>query len=342
MMIDAERHAKLLLWCYPGVWRERYGDELEALLIDEFVDQPRSLRRDLDVVRAGLLARLSACGLTRGPVLNPAVTALVAVAAACVFVASALSIWTQLADGWLSAPPDRPAVTVGLITLSVWLGGLAIAAAALGVRMVPALVRAIRDGRAVDVLRPSAVLVASAAVFIAGVRLVAPRWPNAPVVHHDGALVHAARVGWAATDSISTFWLHAHLLLTRPVDELVWMMLSPLAVTAFLWSVLRLVRASGVHLPRRPAHAGTLAGIALMPCFVTAAAWVLGSQHAASASYRAGTLDLALIVVMVTSTYVARNAMRLQRQMQPQRFVDVTHQRRRHPTDPSADSGDVE
>jgi hypothetical protein len=37
---------------------------------------------------------------------------------------------------------------------------------------------------------------------------------------------------------------------------------------------------------------------AVLLCLIAASAWVVGSQHAADANYRAGTLDLVLIAVM--------------------------------------------
>jgi hypothetical protein len=299
-MRSAERHAQRLLRCYPRTWRERYGDELAALIVDDVTDQPRSLRRDLDVVRAGLGARLSGCGMT---------AATAAVASAVVFVASALSIWTQLADGWLAAPPDSAAVTVGMVTLSLWLGAIVMLAAVAAARLARAAVRTARAGHLREVLRPLCVLLVSAGVFVAGVRLMAPRWPGSTGGRDGGLLAMGARVTWAATDSISTFWLHPHRLVGLPVGELVWMAVSPAAVIAAAWSASRLARAGRLPVSPRMPHVPTMAGITALPCFVTASAWVVGSQHAVNATYRAGTLDLVLIGLMATATLTARNAL---------------------------------
>ncbi len=116
--------------------------------------------------------------------------------------------------------------------------------------------RRFRSGRSLPMAgslpRPLLVLAASAGVLIAGVRLMAPRWPGAGVVHHDGVLAHAARIGWAATDTISTFWLHPNRLLALPAGELAWMVLCPTAVVIFGWSLVRLVRVTGLRSPRMP------------------------------------------------------------------------------------------
>lgn len=301
-MTDAERHADRLLRCYPRVWRDRYGDELAALLADDIADRPLSWRRDLDVVRAGLRARLAACGLAGGPLESRSAAAVVAAFAAVVFVASALSIWTQLADGWLTVRPDTVAVAISLTALSTWLCGLLVVSAAFALLLAASVVRAFRSGYAGQLRRPLATMGVSVAVLVAGIGLTATRWPGARLAHHGGVLAHAARIGWAATETISTFWSHPARLLTLPSGEVAWMVLCPAAVMGFAWSAVRLVRVTGLRAPRAPA----LGGLAVLPCFLAAAAWVLGSQHAPNANYRAGTLDLALLALMAVAAGVAR------------------------------------
>ena len=68
----AERHAARLLRCYPRAWRERYGEEFAALLMEEWAERPRSPRRSADVMASGLVARLSGAGLTGGMLDGPA------------------------------------------------------------------------------------------------------------------------------------------------------------------------------------------------------------------------------------------------------------------------------
>jgi hypothetical protein len=65
---------------------------------------------------------------------------------------------------------------------------------------------------------------------------------------------------------------------------------------------------SGPRLVRNSGKAWAVAGAFVLPCFVTAAAWVLGSQHAANPAFRAGTLDVVLLGVMATATLVVRRA----------------------------------
>ncbi|HEX4430724.1 MAG TPA: hypothetical protein VHZ96_15750 [Frankiaceae bacterium] len=279
------------------MWRERYGEELAALLLDDFADRQRSLRRDLDVVRAGLGARLVAGGLARGPVRSPAAARAITTAALVGFVASALSIWAQLADGWLTSPRDSVSAPVSFVALTIGLGGLLALSVALLLRLAVAVGRAFRSSGATLLARPLLVLVAGVAGLTVGLRLTSPYWPGARLAHHDGMLAPVARIGWAATETISTFWLHPTRLLTLPTGELAWMVACPVAVTGLVWSLVRLARVSDLR-PARLPHVDAATRAAVLLCLIAASAWVVGSQHAADANYRAGTLDLVLIAVM--------------------------------------------
>jgi hypothetical protein len=129
--------------------------------------------------------------------------------------------------------------------------------------------------------------VISSAVLTAGVRLVIRRWPLASGAHL-GLLAKITRVTWALTDAVSTYWLHPQRLLALPASELTWMAVSPIAGLTLLYSAARLVQLCGLR-PRWP-RLSLLAGISSLPCLVTGATWVIASQHAVRASYRAGTL----------------------------------------------------
>lgn len=306
-MTGVERHARLLLRCYPRVWRERYGEELTELLLEDLADRPRSFSRDADVMRAGARARLAACGVVPGPVRDASTVRRTAAGACAIFVAATLSIWTQLADGWLTARPDSALVGTSLLTLSVGLGAFLVAATVAGVRLAAAIVRTVRAGRTAEVGRPLGVFVVSAAVLAGGVRVMAPRWPGAALPPGHGILAVAARTGWAVSDPISTFWLHPHRLLALPAVELAWMVVCPAAVGALVCAVVRLGRVCRLREPMA-ARVRSVGRAVVLLSLLTAAAWVVCSQHAVQATYRAGTLDLVLIAAMLAAVLVARNA----------------------------------
>jgi hypothetical protein len=62
-MSATTRH-RLLLRAFPRAWRERYGDELDALIARADAGRGVRIRTALDVVRAGLGERLRTAGLT--------------------------------------------------------------------------------------------------------------------------------------------------------------------------------------------------------------------------------------------------------------------------------------
>ncbi|MDQ1699293.1 MAG: hypothetical protein QOG34_1156, partial [Frankiaceae bacterium] len=272
-MIDPEARAQRLLRSYPRIWRQRYGEEFAALLTDDIAERPRCWRRDLDVVRSGLTARIAAAGLGSGPVRDSSATAATVLAAVFVFLAGAMSIWTQLVSGSLSTRADSTAVTLGLVTLS--LCGLAAAALAIAAAgsVVKATARSIRAGHGRRLAGPIFTTIAGATTLGAGAYLVSA---------HAQVSAGPARWTWAATESISTYWIHPDRLLALPVSELAWMVASPLAVLACWRGLVGLAATTGVtntwhRLARRTAN-----GV-LVPALIAATTWVLGSQHDANA-----------------------------------------------------------
>lgn len=275
-----------LLRAYPKSWRDRYGEEFAALLADDIAERPRCLRRDLDVVRSGLAARLSTTGAM--------------LAALLVFAAAATSIWTQLVNGTLHAQPDTAAPALGLVTLSIC--GLAVIgiAAAGGVAVSRAVARTIRRGAGRALVRPAATTIAGAATLAAGVLQISS---------HAPATTPLSRWTWAATESISTYWIHPDRLLTLPAAEIAWMVVSPIATAVLCRGLLALVVATGLAGTWRR-NARLMAKAVLLPALVTAATWVVGSQHDPNAGLRAGTLDLALIAAMTLAVVAVDAASR--------------------------------
>ena len=64
--MSASRTARRLLRCYPSRWRNRYGEELEALVVDMSDGHGVTWRTRADVIFAGGRERLRAAGLSGG------------------------------------------------------------------------------------------------------------------------------------------------------------------------------------------------------------------------------------------------------------------------------------
>jgi hypothetical protein len=61
--VSASRSAARLLRCFPRTWRARYGDELQALVVDMSDGGRVSWRTRADLIRAGAREQLRAAGL---------------------------------------------------------------------------------------------------------------------------------------------------------------------------------------------------------------------------------------------------------------------------------------
>ena len=117
----AERHAERLLRWYPRAWRERYGEEFAALLMEEWSERPRCTRRTANVMASGLVARLSDAGLTGGLLDGPAQARASLAALICslaAFLALGVSMWAQLTIGWQWSAPDSSGTAIAVVAMT--------------------------------------------------------------------------------------------------------------------------------------------------------------------------------------------------------------------------------
>ena len=116
----ARRAERLLRW-YPSEWRARYGDEFAELLISDMSEQPRSLKRPVDVAVSGVVARLAYAGLNQSNLEHSERTRRTLLAFACaaaVFVTFGLGMWAQLTIGWQWSAPDTVATSAAMVVMS--------------------------------------------------------------------------------------------------------------------------------------------------------------------------------------------------------------------------------
>jgi hypothetical protein len=186
----------MLLHVYPRAWRERYGDELVALLEAE----PLTWRVRLNVIGAGIRERLRGSGPAELRVLW----------AWSLFVIGGMA-FQKTSEHWQSVVPgtDRaiPTAAFDIVQGAAIVGS---AAVVIGVALVfPAFIHDLRSGGWTAVRRP--IVVASAATVIACCALIAV------AVHHD---VVAASVFIAAA-LVSLFaWTHAASVAARRLPRL--------------------------------------------------------------------------------------------------------------------------
>jgi hypothetical protein len=156
-MNGRKRYGRFLRW-YPASWRQRYGDELVALLEDTYGDRPVPLRCRMSLVRAGAVERWRGSGLaadsdeSRGKVRSGS---LLVLCAWSVFVVAGAG-FAKFAEHWDAATPpgDRPlpAAAYDAVQWAAGAGGLIVLVAAAS--CLPAFARSMRDGDWTVIRRP--------------------------------------------------------------------------------------------------------------------------------------------------------------------------------------------
>jgi len=139
-----------LLWWYPPGWRERYGDEFDALMEDTLGDRPPTRRFRLTIALAGLRERGSEMGVMGDsipPVDRARAGSLLVLCAWAVFVVAGSS-FAKLSEGFRLADPTRTAsvssgayrsvMVMAIVACLVVLAGMAIT--------VPAFLRFLKTG----------------------------------------------------------------------------------------------------------------------------------------------------------------------------------------------------
>jgi hypothetical protein len=327
---DASARAERLLRCYPRAWRDRYGDEFTELLISDIEERPRSAARTLDVIRGGAIARLALAGLGGVPVreapggpseVGPArrhVTASL-VTLGCglaVFLWFGAAMWSQLTIGWewTATAGTAPVAALATLALSVAMPALLAIAVLAALPVIVTVTRRVASRPAAGLLRPSAVLIAAAAVVFVGGRHFGNGWPG---TGGHGGLVPGgvAAFEWATTLSDSSYWAHQGALFGFPAAELAWMAVSPLALIAGVASAVILVRRIELPLPilafetRLAAVACPVMAVILAGC----GCWVATEGRSAAGQpslFHAGLIDVVGIAVLALALAVAVQAAR--------------------------------
>jgi hypothetical protein len=330
-----ERAARLLRW-YPRAWRDRYGEEFAELLIADIEERPQAAGRSLDVVRSGVVARLSGAGLCGLPLRGPesmtggeATSALPAAAArhvtaslgsAVIALAVALgfgaAMWSQLTIGWQWSAPGRvgSAAAVATVATSVAMSALLLIAALAVVPVLWSVGRRVARRQAGGLIAPLAVLIAAAAILVVGGRYFENGWPGTG--GHDGLVPGGvAAFEWATSLSVSSYWAHPGMLSGFPAGEVAWMAVCPLVQIAVVGGAVALVRLAGLS-RRQLAFETRLAAVAcavVLALVAGCAGWVATGGRQAAGQFHAGEIDLVGIAALALALAVAAQAARTAR-----------------------------
>jgi hypothetical protein len=334
---DAVSRARRLLRWYPRSWRDRYGEEFAELLISDIEERPQAPGRTLDVVRGGVVARLSAAGLCGLPLRDPGVgtgadaavgrhvTASLISLGCCLAVAVGFgaAMWSQLTIGWQwsARASTAPAAAFATVAASVAMSALLAIAALAALPVLATVGGRLARRQAAGLVLPSAALAAAAAIVIAGGRHFENGWPGTG--GHGGLIPGGvAAFEWATSLSVSSYWAHPGALGAFPPAEVAWMAVCPLAQAVAVASAAVLVRRARLS-PRVLAFETRLAAAAcavLLMLLIGCASWVAtggrlagGSGGGQPALFHAGLIDVAGVAVLALGVAVGVQAARTAR-----------------------------
>jgi hypothetical protein len=319
-----ERAARLLR-CYPRAWRARYGEEFTELLAADLAERPRSPARTADVIRGGIVARLTEaglCGLAPDDAERAGRRARASLASlaccAAVFLGFGTAMWSQLAIGWQWSAPDT-AAAVATVVMSVAMLALAVLALLAALPVARVVAARIARGRVRDLLGPSALFLAGLTVMVVGSRHFGNGWPGTgghPWTRLGPVPGGVAAFSWASTLSVSSFWAHPAALAAFPAAELTWMALSPLALACLVTGAAAVVRRTelspaALRFETRLARAACLT----MAVFLGAGCvWIADRAPRPGSLFHPGAIDVAGLAVMclalATGWQAARQAAR--------------------------------
>jgi hypothetical protein len=330
---DAAGRAERLLRWYPRIWRDRYGEEFAELLVSDIEERPHAAGRTLDVVRGGIVARLSAAGLCGVPLRDPAAAATGTrpdagvgrhVTASLVALGCCLSIvlgfgaamWSQLTIGWQWSAPGGvgSAAAFATVTTSIAMPVLLAIVVLAALPVLFAVGRRFAGGRPAGLSAPSAALVAASAIVIAGGRHFENGWPGTG--GHGGFVPGGvAAFEWATSLSVSSYWAHPGGLAGFPAAEVAWMAVCPLAQAVAVASaavVVRRARLSARVLAFETRLAATACAVMTIllagcSCWVATGGRTVGGQPG---PFHAGLIDVAGIAVLAVALAVAVQAAR--------------------------------
>jgi hypothetical protein len=112
--------------------------------------------------------------------------------------------------------------------------------------------------------------------------------------------VSVARLGWAATLWISSYWAHPGALGTFPPGEIAWMLISPVAwLVLFIAGAAVLQRLAPPQRLQRAAVRLFSGAVAMMVLFLAGAvAWAGAEDPGPRNLFAGGTIDLVMIAVL--------------------------------------------
>lgn len=250
LMDQVERRVRRLVRLYPRSWRQRYGEEMAAVLTEQMAESGSSLRLRADVVRGAGHERLREVGLRlAGSDPVDRVRAGTAMVYSCliVFVGLACGIVSQLRTGLTETQASGGSTPVvvrvwgellsGLLVLVLVVCCLAAARGAIG------MFRAVRTTAAKRLLGPGLLFVGGLGTLsVVGWTADQAHWftPAGAALPHGGGAKLATLWIRGVVAPITPAWIHPSLFGHMPAGELIAVLLAPLGCLAMAVGLARL------------------------------------------------------------------------------------------------------
>jgi hypothetical protein len=227
--MTASRTIDRLLYCYPAGWRARYGEELEALIVDMTDGRRVPWRVRADVIGGGGRERLRAAGLSGdGPASTRVRAGAVLVMWAWALFILGGAVVGKSTEHWASAMPAGAGHTAATVAFDVLIAGAVMTGllvlAGIGLAL-PSMLRWLRGG-GWRLIRGRILTAAwlSAALVAATIGLAA--WAHGLTAHarngHDGAY-GIAFLTWAALCAVTLLaWTSAAARTARHLGLTAW------------------------------------------------------------------------------------------------------------------------
>lgn len=245
-----DRRVRRLIRLYPRTWRQRYGEEMTAVLVEQMAESGSSLRLRADVVREAGQERLRDLGLRlggSGSVDRDRVGVALVYSCLLVFVGLAWGMVSQLHTGVTetqAAGGSTPIVVrmcgdvlSGVLVVALAVGGLA------AVRGVIGVIRAVPTTTARGMLGPGLFFVGGLGTLsVVGWTADRAHWftPAGAALPHAGVANLATLWIRGVVAPITPAWVHPSLFWHMPAGEVIAVLLAPLGCLAMAFGLVRL------------------------------------------------------------------------------------------------------
>jgi hypothetical protein len=233
-----------------------------------------------------------------------------------VYLVFGLAIWSQLYVGWRWSKPEAPATYSAMAIMTVGLILVAVVVGAASAPIVWTVISRFARRKAPGLLQPSMVFTAGLAFVVLGAHHFQNGWPGTGGHRWADQRVVPGGVAafvWSSTLSITSYWAHPSSLRAFPVGELLWMLLSPVAIAGLVAGTVQTIRRLELP-PALVRYEGRLCRIAVggLGVFLFGVTmWMVDGGSGPADLFHVGVIDVVGLLTMVAMQVSAWGAVRL-------------------------------